>query len=129
MCLCGSPGVVLEPNKRGHGRTRVGDLCLLGEGYPTEIVRLENDQVYYRSCVLWRNGCNPSVGCWTRQTSTRWEECSRDFMRVNVEKGTEDLPEDVSVGGDKVMLRSPPLMKQGPLKEDNLVRTDERNRA
>lgn len=50
-------------------------------------------------------------------------------MRVSVEKGTEDLPEDVSADGDKAILRSPPMVKQEPPKEDSLVRTDESNRT
>lgn len=50
-------------------------------------------------------------------------------MYASEDMGTDDLPEDVSADGERVVLRSPLMIIHGPPKEDSLVRVEERNRA
>lgn len=47
-------------------------------------------------------------------------------MRESEDAVMEDLPEDMLADGDRVTLKSPPTMTQGPQKEDSLVRVVER---
>lgn len=61
-----------------------------------------------------------------RQTSTKLVKCNSDLMLVSKEEGMDDLPEEVSAEGERATLKSPPTIKHGPPKVDNLVRVEER---